>query len=685
MKKILFLTIVAVVALATTACNEKPPIDPPIIPDGPLTFTEVEGVRYEVESSSTIDYVELTFRTADFDDEGNSTDKGAALIIPLFTKPSATGVKTIASGTYNAASNATEPETFTYIAGNATKGSGVRVVRYDDKGQSTTTYINSGSFYVTRSSGVYTIKFNLLEGETELEANDFVGEFSIEMVDNKEYLMVDRVNGLFYDDYYDTGTYCWGLDMIWTHNSGKMEGIIVTLNMSTAYHFDNGQLQEGVYTAATNGAVGTYYQGVVEGNEAKGATCILIINGNQVPYLITEGTISIESSGANGYIIKTDLKLWEPNTNDIKRVLFKYEGEPNLSNNASKNRTWNGDIEFVFANYYGNRNRSGSDRWILQLSWPDGNEMRHYIVEIYAPQSGNLTLPSGTFEMAATTGQYAPNTMEPGHILNFKRLGTWFLTTSGGIEKVNPRPAAPNIGSITITENTDGTYDIVSYFEDDMNNKFNGSYDNGTVTVVDNQPLDFVVDEWNNNGVVFYNGPEGSRANNFRANLMNGTLYWDSEGRLQGAGMWLDLDVYTDQNATRYIPLGVYTRNLGAIPGTLGMFTAFYKDDVNAADYNDWGVTSGSAEVKARDGDTYTIEFDFGLRDAYTLKGTFIGELEYIDSSNSRVSEMLKRLIKPQMRYPEAAYYLQLPLQVSDKKDVIYEDVPHRVAFKKTS
>jgi hypothetical protein len=49
-----------------------------------------------------------------------------------------------------------------------------------------------------------------------------------------------------------------------------------------------------------------------------------------------------------------------------------------------------------------------------------------------------------------------------------------------------------------------------------------------------------------------------------------------------------------------------------------------------------WGIVGGTANVKARTGDTYTIEYDFRLYDGSTARGTFTGDLRYIDASTGQ-------------------------------------------------
>lgn len=627
--------LLSTLAVFVASCNPDPGVATGNFPKH-ITFTSAEGAYEPQADASAADHVVLSFRKGSFDTEGNPTGKGYVLIVPCFTKPAADGIPTIASGTYNAAAGG---EAFTFTPGNEVDGAGARLISYDDKGGVTTTCIDGGSFSVKRSSGIFTFAFEISHAQRTLSA-DYEGSLPVD----EGYEVLDRSTAYFYGDYDGSGLYNWGLDLFRETESGKQEGVQLDLNMENTFDFENGRLQEGVYTASSDGSAGTFYPGKIEDGRLLGGACILVVDSRQVTYLITGGTLTIREAG-NGYVITTDFEV--KNAKDgstAKNIRFKYSGEPVLKNSSATDRTWNGEIENANASWYGDTGNN-SDKWIFQLSWPDGEETRHYLVEVYAPKSSRadgLVPPTGTFTMAEATGGNRSGTMEPGsgdlsHGLN----GTWFTTTWGEAVNNNPRPAKPGVGSITITSSGD-SYDIVSYFEDDRNNKFHGTYNAGPVTVLDKGPEDYTIDSWNEHGIVFYNGLSTSKEfGQLRAYLMNGSLYFDDKGYLQGAGMYLDLDFYVDPTATHYIPLGVYTKNPAfstPAPNTLGFFSAFYLWDPDNRVNTGFDIVSGTANVTARDGDDYTIEFDLGLHDGSTVKGTFVGSMAYQDASVAAVN-----------------------------------------------
>ncbi len=477
MKRVsILLFLAAVAALVATACGKEGG------PDGPdtsgISFTQAEGVYNRTQSTPGADFVELTFRSDGFDGEGNSTGKGAELIIPCYVKIPASGAKTIASGIYNPATG-TSDEPFSFITAD---GSGARLVNYDGKGDGTITPIDGGSFGVRRSAGQYTIEFNLTSGGDKIEIAAYTGALEIDE-SQAGHIVFDEAHAYFYDDYYGTGTYFWGLDLVHTLESGSQETVIMNLSMSTEYDFDSGRLQEGTYVAALDGAAQTFIQGSYADGAASGSACVLYIDDVRTPYLIVGGTLSIEASGEGGYLITTDFELQNPLTGETRRGLFKFEGEPSLSNKATGNRVFNGDIESAAAYCYG-ATGNNSDRWVMQLAWPVGDETYCYYIEIYSAAGGGTALPTGTFNMAAATGEYAAGSMEPGYTTaDDERLGTWFTSYWTNAERADPRPAKAGVGSITITAKGGGKYDIVSYFEDERSNKYNGSYVDGMVEI----------------------------------------------------------------------------------------------------------------------------------------------------------------------------------------------------------
>jgi hypothetical protein len=316
-----------------------------------------------------------------------------------------------------------------------------------------------------------------------LEVANYIGTIEIGE-DLSGYSAFEDGYAYFYDDYYNTGSYLWGFDLVRDAASGGQEMILLNLNMAKEYDFASGRLQEGTYRAATDGAAGTFIKGGYENGEASGSACMLVEDGVRVSYFIVGGTLTIGAREAGGYTVVADFELLNPATNLTAEGHFKYEGVPPLNNKASKNRVWDATIKQAKAWWYG-ATINNSYRWMLQLRWPVGEETYFYLIEIYSAAGDGTTLPTGTFNMAAATGGNTAGTMEPGYETNGSRGGTWFTSYWGEAERADPRPAKPGTGSVTITARGGGKYDIVSRFVDADNNTYNGTYTNGEVEIVD--------------------------------------------------------------------------------------------------------------------------------------------------------------------------------------------------------
>ena len=652
---------VAAMAMACTKGGEGGGQSPPNPnPDERVVLTRAAGFFMSEKSTPDADYVELTFREGDFDEAGNPTGRGTLVVIPCYTKPAVSDVRVLASGVYNPV-----PETgaarLTFIPGDEASQTGARVVSYDDNGEGQTRWLSGGSFSVTKSAETYTIAFDMSEtvavpeegvedgeepeGEMGTEITfmaDFTGPLTI--ADETGYVTLDICAAGYFDDNYNVGTYYWQFEVYRNDEAtGLQEGLTMFLSMSTNYHFDTGQWQDGVYTPSSDFSAGTFYQGqIVGGTGAEGSMCVLIVNGKQALYVVSGGTFALEATGNGEYSILANLELANPN--ETRRAVFRYNGTPKKENKSYKNRTWNGVFTRGEAEYYGPTSNN-SDRWQIELSWPDEtnpDESRVYIVELYGPKGGGkTTLPTGTFPMATQTQQYVAGTMEPGWMDLSDKRGTWMTSRMGVGERANPSPATEGKGSITITSKGDGKYDFsVNFEEEARKNKFNGTGTNLAVNVVDSGPQDMVLTGWNAHSLLNYNGvkKEGV-SNSMTASLMAGTLNWNGERNgmtslLQGTGRYVRLDLCVSPTETRYIPLGVYTRNTTQNPFTLGgMSWVEDWDDNNPSGRKSWTVVGGTVNVRARTGDTYTIELDLLMYDGSTAKGTFVGNLQYIDSS----------------------------------------------------
>jgi hypothetical protein len=632
----------AAAAAMTISCQKggDPGPDPGPVGSERIVLTQAQGSFIVGNSNPAADYVELRF-----------TAEGKTLTIPAFTKPAVTGTRTLSSGVYKPMTGEGEVP-FAFIPGNETAETGARFVSRGEDGEEQTLWITAGSFSVTRSGETYTIAFDMseeaaAEEETatafDLEA-DFTGPLAI--ADQTEYTTLDICAAGYFDDNYNVGTYYWQFEVYRNDAaSGLQEGLKMFLNMSTAYHFDTGRFQEGDYTPATDYSALTFVQGQIDGNDAVGSNALLISEGKVVPYVVSDGTFTLESNGDGTHSILANVVLDNPVYGPVRKV-FKFDGTIRKENKAYKNRTWNGVFTTAAATYWG-PTTNNSDRWVMELSWPDEAnpaESRVYIVEVYGPAGGGKTaLPTGTFSMAAQTEKYVAGTIEPGWLdMSKNKKGTWMTSRMGNGERANPSPATPGKGSVTITSKGGGKYDFAVNFEEDARkNKFNGTGSNLSAPITDNGPKDIVITDWNNSSLLNYNGVRsGGTSNAMMVALTSGTLNFDGvspggiTGILQGTGTWIQLDLRVSTDATRYIPLGVYNWAMSSNPFTFGgMSWSEYWDDNNMSAKKSRDIVGGTANVKARTGDNYTIEYDFRLYDGSTARGTFTGDLRYIDNS----------------------------------------------------
>ena len=159
------------------------------------------------------------------------------------------------------------------------------------------------------------------------------------------------------------------------------------------------------------------------------------------------------------------------------------EKEPRPENAIS---TLTEDIEVKFdantslcyADCFGDYYKTGLDMW--QIYFLEFETKEQLLIEVMV-KPNDLVVPTGTF--TATSDIYKANGMLKGIIDEEDYMSySWYLRTSKSAAMVTTAPIAK--GSVTITDNGDGTHTATFNLEDDAFNKISGSY-TGTIIVED--------------------------------------------------------------------------------------------------------------------------------------------------------------------------------------------------------
>lgn len=459
----------------------------------------------------------------------------------------------------------------------------------------------------------------------------------------------------YYGDTYGAGTANWVLE-IDVMEDDTWHGFSVDLNMEAVYDYAGGGLQEGTYVLGTDGAAKTFAPGAVdEATERVGGSYVYRKDFGKFNYeelyLVEGGTIEIESEGTNRYTVTAKFKTatdYFGNGTTKNDVAYTFVGVPVLYDGVAPtppDPRPDAALQAGVAFYYGDTGK-GSDRWVTQFGYEEGEYTVLYRVEINAEKSYGLTLPVGTFEMAAEAGLGVAGTVEPYVYDEEDFVGTCFITYHQETY-VNELGAVK--GNLTITDAGGGNYLAQMTFEDKDGNVFGGTYE-GTVGITGNAPREYEIDDWNGDGsIIDFYGSNGG-ANNFYLMLCGEGVSIDGAGNPVGEGVMLELDLFTplDLPEAGYIPLGVYTVDT---EGTMAPWTidavdgyaGFYEVQPEPR-YGGAALTGGAVEFKSRTGDEYTIALDLQLGDGSTLKGTFVGAPQYGDYSQPAASRVRRNL-----------------------------------------
>ena len=124
----------------------------------------------------------------------------------------------------------------------------------------------------------------------------------------------------------------------------------------------------------------------------------------------------------------------------------------------------------VYADCFGDYYKTGLDMW--QIYFLEFETKEQLLIEVMV-NPNELTVPTGTFH--ATSDIYKANGMLKGIIDEENYMSySWYLRTSKSSAMVTTAPIAE--GSITITDNGDGTHTATFNLKDDAYNNITGSY-----------------------------------------------------------------------------------------------------------------------------------------------------------------------------------------------------------------
>ena len=136
------------------------------------------------------------------------------------------------------------------------------------------------------------------------------------------------------------------------------------------------------------------------------------------------------------------------------------------------------DASLCYADCYGDYYRTGLYMW--QFYFMEFNTKEQLLIEVMV-NPNDLTVPTGTFH--ATSDIRKAGGMLKGIIDedNYQAYSWYIRLAKGGISAAE---APIGGGSVTITDNGDGTHTATFNLEDDAFNKISGSY-TGTIIVED--------------------------------------------------------------------------------------------------------------------------------------------------------------------------------------------------------
>jgi hypothetical protein len=128
------------------------------------------------------------------------------------------------------------------------------------------------------------------------------------------------------------------------------------------------------------------------------------------------------------------------------------------------------DTSLCYADCFGDYYKTGLDMW--QLYFLEFETKEQLLIEVMV-NPNDLTVPTGTFH--ATSDIHKAGGMLKGIIDDEGYMSySWYLRTSKVGTMVTTAPIAK--GSVTVTDNGDGTHTATFNLEDDAFNKISGSF-----------------------------------------------------------------------------------------------------------------------------------------------------------------------------------------------------------------
>ena len=257
-------------------------------------------------------------------------------------------------------------------------------------------------------------------------------------------------------------------------------GTILYLNLFMPLN-EEGELMTGSYTAAGDGASGTFFPGEMVdfmGVVYPLGTYVMSVDeaGMSVYGMISDGTVKISGSGGQITLV-CDLV-----TSDGSRVTCDYTGELPVQNIPGPFSTLTGDYtldlegcESGEAVYYGDYYETGGGNWYITITPDYTTDYDGFQVDLVAEgMDYEDGIPSGTYTVSPN-GYPEPGQYLEGYLTSTSIGGTMFLggfTADGYVSEFAPATS----GDLVITNHGDGTYTFSFEFLDDKGNTWDGEW-----------------------------------------------------------------------------------------------------------------------------------------------------------------------------------------------------------------
>ena len=421
-----------------------------------------------------------------FDDNGNAQVGGNYYNLDFYADPALGDA--IPAGTYVLGeAGETASMTFTPYT---------RYVNQREDGYSSINF-SAGSIEVSIEGDIYTFEGTLTDTDGALHHISYTGPAEVELyepepepvqdvLDEPLDIKASMAGASYYGD--TDGVLCVAMqftDMqVDDDNYVVPPGSLLTVEAYMPFN------EDGTLTAGTYEVADTYESmTVTTGYDFFG----LAYMGTYVQYmpdelnyligLVSSGTMQIDGDAASGYTITCDFT-----TAEGVSVKCSWSGMLSVAGMPGPCSTLTGDYTADFegaegnATYYGDYYMTGGGNWTISLERPSGETGDGVLIDLVAEGTDfSEGIPSGTYKAAASTypapGEYMVGSMDgsslyPTMYVYFNEEGyctEWAPATSGDID---------------ITNNGDGTYDIVVECTDDLGYVWSGSW-SGEIATID--------------------------------------------------------------------------------------------------------------------------------------------------------------------------------------------------------